>query len=643
MSASGGALLANDPHLGISMPSIWYLNGLHCRTVSAACPYDVAGVSFPGVPGVILGHNARIAWGATNIDPDVQDLVIEKVDPADPGAYLHDGASVPFTVRHEQIKVSGGTPVDLEIRSTVHGPILNGVDDRLADAPPMAIRWTANIGADRTFEAVLGLDTAATFADFRASLSLYGAPAQNFVYADVDGHIGYQFPGYVPIRSAKADRGDRPVRGDDGSGEWTGRVPFDDLPWQFDPVDGVVVTANNAAVDGEYPYFVAQEWDPGYRAERILDLIAQAGADGLTVAEMGQIQFDGSPLAARDVVQFLEGAPTTADGALISTRIADWDGVCDEASVGCAAFNAWQYRVLRDIFDDDLGPLARDYVGSPFSWVVLQQLLDDPTSAWWDDTATTGVTETADDIIGRAMDEAGAELRAAVGAPEGWTWGRLHTATFREATLGTSGIGPLEWYFNDGPHPVAGHGRRDRQHVLPLRVGLSGPGRHDRRAGRDRPRLRHDQHAELPADDRHGRPRRCPGGHHHRPVGQPVRPPLRRPGRAVAARPDHAVAVHPGRHRWGDRLDADPDALSAADRSGARRAGEVLLEPRREGRADRHVREHRCRVGGRRDPFHEEAIDDDRRQVAGDDRAGELVGDRRVRERHHRIPVEHVG
>ena len=165
------------------------------------------------MPGVVLGHNARIAWGATNIDPDVQDLVIETVDPADPSAYLHDGASVPFTVRHEQIKVERRRP-----RSTsrsarrVHGPILNGVDDRLADAPPMAIRWTANVEADRTFEAILGLDTAATFDDFRAALSLYGAPAQNFVYADVDGHIGYQFPGYVPIRSDKADRGDRPVR-----------------------------------------------------------------------------------------------------------------------------------------------------------------------------------------------------------------------------------------------------------------------------------------------------------------------------------------------------------------------------------------------------------------------------------------------
>ena len=140
-------------HLGISMPSIWFINGLHCRTVSDACPYDVAGVSFPGVPGVVLGHNGRIAWGATNIDPDVQDLVIETVDPADPNAYIHDWVSTPFDVRHEQIKVSGEEPFDLEIRSTVHGPILNDVDERLKDAPPMAIRWTANLEPDRSLEA----------------------------------------------------------------------------------------------------------------------------------------------------------------------------------------------------------------------------------------------------------------------------------------------------------------------------------------------------------------------------------------------------------------------------------------------------------------------------------------------------------
>ena len=457
LSATRGALLANDPHLGISMPSIWYINGLHCRTVSAACPYDVAGVSFPGVPGVVLGHNARIAWGATNVDPDVQDLVIETVDPANPAAYLRKGTSVPFDVRHEQIKVKGGDPVDLVVRSTAHGPILNDVDERLAKAPPMALRWTANLEPDRTFEAILGLNTAADFQDFRASLAIYGAPAQNFVYADVDGHIGYQFPGYVPVRSDPADRGDRPVRGDDGSGEWTGRIPYDDLPWQFDPIDGRVVTANNAAVDTDYPYFVAQEWDPGYRAEQIIDQIGLYGDDGLTVSELGQIQLDTAPLAARDLApSFDEAVPATDDGDTIATRIDDWDGACDESSLGCAAWNAWEYRVMRDIFDDDLGTLARDYVGSPFSWVLLGLLLDDPTSRWWDDARTPDVTETSDTIVARALDEAGAELRASLGSPDRWSWARLHTATFREATLGTSGIGPLEWYFNDGPHAVPG-------------------------------------------------------------------------------------------------------------------------------------------------------------------------------------------
>jgi penicillin amidase len=406
---------------------------------------------------IVLGHNARIAWGATNIDPDVQDLVIETVDPANPGAYLRNGASLPFEVRHEQIKVKGGAPVDVEIRSTVHGPILNDVDERLADAPPMAIRWTANLEADRTYEAVLGINVASTFEAFRAALALYGAPAQNFVYADIDGHIGYQFPGYVPIRSDPADRGDRPVRGDDGSGEWTGPIPYDDLPWQLDPADGWIVTANNAAVDADYPYFVAQEWDPGYRAERVIDLINQYGADGLTVQEIGTIQMDGSPLRAPDVVPFLDlAAPGTDDGAVIARRIADWDGACETDSLGCAAWNAWEYRVMRDIFDDDLGSLARDYVGSPFSWVLLSRLVDEPTSPWWDDGRTTTTTETSTDIIARAMDEAGSELRAAYGSPDGWSWGRLHTATFREATLGMSGIGPLEWYFNDGPHPVPG-------------------------------------------------------------------------------------------------------------------------------------------------------------------------------------------
>lgn len=461
MSATGGALLANDPHLGISMPSVWYINGLHCVAISAACPYDVAGVSFPGVPGVVLGHNARIAWGATNANPDVQDLVLETVDPADPDRYLGpDGASTPFTTRTETIGRSGGTPIDLQVRETIHGPILNDVDPRLRDAPLMAVRWTGTIqamGPDRTFEAVLGLNTASNFEQFRSALSLYAAPAQNFVYADVDGHIGYQLPGRIPIRSDPTDRGDRPVSGSDGRSEWTGAIPYDDLPRQLDPDLGWIVTANNAPVDEGYPHFIGKDFDPGYRAERIIDLIDGDGQDGLTTKEMATIQTDTAPLRARDIAQALEGArPATEDGVTIAERISRWDGICDEGSLGCAAYMAWEYRVLRDVFDDELGPLARDYVGSTASWSTLATILEDPRSPWWDDTATTDVTETADLIILRAMDEAGAELQTAFGSPDRWSWGRLHTAAFEESTLGTSGIGPLEWYFNETPMAVPG-------------------------------------------------------------------------------------------------------------------------------------------------------------------------------------------
>ncbi len=461
MSSTGGALLANDPHLGISMPSIWFVNGLHCATVGEECPFDVAGVSFPGVPGVVLGHNARIAWGATNADPDVQDLVIERLDPADRSRYVGpDGSALPFTTRTEEIRVSGGDPVSIVVRETVHGPILNDVDDRLADAPLMALRWSAIHPAaapDRTYEAILGLNTAASFDEFRAALSLYGAPSQNFVYADVDGHIGYQLPGYLPVRSDPDDRGDRPVDGSTGNGEWLDPVPYEELPWALDPVDGVIVTANNAVVDDGYPHFLGREWDPGYRAERIIDLVNDYGQDGLTVEEIRRIQNDTSPPRAEGVVLWLDEAlPPTPDGITIADRIATWDGRCDLDSHGCAAYMAWEYRVLRDLFDDELGPLARDYVGSPWSWVALEQLIGDPGSPWWDDTRTPAV-ETAEGIALRAMDEAGAELRAALGDPDVWDWGRLHTATFKEATIGTgSGIGPLEWYFNEGPVSVPG-------------------------------------------------------------------------------------------------------------------------------------------------------------------------------------------
>ncbi|HET9521812.1 MAG TPA: penicillin acylase family protein [Candidatus Limnocylindrales bacterium] len=457
-SASGGALLANDPHLGIAMPSVWFMNGLHCRTVSAECPYDVVGVSFPGIPAVVLGHNARIAWGATNVDPDVQDLFIEDVDEENPDNYFFRGDSVPFTVREEIIKVAGEDEFFFEIRETVHGPILNSVDDRLSEAPPLAMRWTATSEEDGTFEAIRKVNVASDFDEFRAAFATYGSPSQNFVYADVDGHIGYVFPGHVPIRADPKDLGARIRPGSDGEHEWTGMIPIEDLPWQLDPPDAVIVTANNAAVDGDYPYFVAQEWDPGYRARRILDLLDEAAeSDDLSAERFRDIQMDGRVLRADLVMPFLEeAAPETDDGQAVLDRIESWDGHAGLDSTGASAYFVAEYRIMRALFDDELSDLASEYVGGGASWQAMIGMLGNPESPWWDDVTTLDETETREVVVNKALDAAGAELRKALGDPSSWTWSRLHQATFREQTLGTSGIGPIEGYFNKGPYAVDG-------------------------------------------------------------------------------------------------------------------------------------------------------------------------------------------
>ncbi|HEU4573282.1 MAG TPA: penicillin acylase family protein, partial [Candidatus Limnocylindrales bacterium] len=312
---------------------------------------------------------------------------------------------------------------------------------------------------DGTFESIFRINTARDFEEFHDAFRTYGSPSQNFVYADTKGHIGYVLPGRIPIRADRNDHGQRIRSGSDGKHDWTGTIPFEDLPWQLDPPSGLIVTANNAAVDEEYPHFIAREWDPGFRAKRITDLLdAAAKGGGVTANTIRTIQMDTHLVRAEAVVPFVaEAHPKTADGALVASRIADWTSLdCPTDSEGCAAYLAFEYRLARGLFDDELGDLARDYVGGGASWSAMLRALAQPDSPWWDDVTTTGRVETRDEVIGAALDEAGKELRATYGDPAGWTWGALHRARFEEQTLGTSGIGPLEWYFDKGPFPAPG-------------------------------------------------------------------------------------------------------------------------------------------------------------------------------------------
>ncbi len=488
-TASGHPILANDPHLGAMMPSIWYMIGLHCRPVSAACPYDVSGVSFPGAPGVVLGHNDRIAWGFTNVNPDVEDLFMEKPDPADPGRYLYKGQYLPFTTRTEVIKVAGAPSVTLTVRSTVHGPVISDVEDVLKPTASgggglgqpgvvYALEWTATSQVQRTFQSILALDRATDFTSFRNALRTFDAPSQNVVYADVDGHIGYQMPGLVPIR-ASGD-GSMPEPGWTGAYDWTGFIPFDKLPFLYDPPSGIIASANNAAVDARFPYFIGKDWSPGYRAERILELLR--GTPKLSTADMRVIQGDTMVLQAKPFQAALASpsiAPATADGRTVLSRIRAWDDFCDVGSTGCAPYTEFVYHLLRDVFDPRLGAtgkagLARLFVGTERSAEVLIDLLGQPTSSWWDDPATPTV-ETRDTVIARALDQAGADLRSAFGDPANWTWGKLHTVTFQEPSLGSSGIGPLEAIFDRGPYPVAGAPEAIDQTYFDLSVAYADP------------------------------------------------------------------------------------------------------------------------------------------------------------------------
>jgi len=384
---------------------------------------------------------------------------------------MHAGQSVAFQVRHETIKVAGAGDVELDVRSTDHGVVLSDVDTRLKGGPVLSLRWTTTAETDLALETFFKIDVARTYDEFKAAFDGYGSPSQNFIYADVDGHIGYVLPGLIPIRDVRSAppcpenancliryaTGDRVRDGASGAAEWTGYIPREELPWQLDPASGQIVSANNAAVDADYPHFIGDDWDPGYRASRITELLAETPGK-LTLDDMQAIEADTQVLRADATIPALlslDPAPKTADGQALLARIKDWDRKCDVDSYGCAAFMSVEVALQQAIFDDELGPLAREYVGSPVAWRALINVLRTPSSQWWaGSTAVSSPNPT--DVAAAAIDKAGEALRKAHGDPAGWRWGTLHQVTFEEATLGSSGILPLELIFNPPGRAVAG-------------------------------------------------------------------------------------------------------------------------------------------------------------------------------------------
>jgi len=476
LSATGMPLLANDMHLGIQMPSIWYQNALHCQPKSDACPFEVTGFSFAGVPGVVAGHNDNIAWGFTNLGPDVQDLFIEKINPDNQDQYEVEGHWENFETRQETIKVGGGDPVEITVRITRHGPVVSDTYGSLKDqvdpkkdpeATPfkdkagidlpenyaIALSWTA-LSPSTPFEAIWGFNKAQNWDEFRAAARNFHVPAQNLLYADTQGNIGYQTPGDIPIR--KHGDGSLPVPGWGSEYDWMGYVPFDELPYVFNPESGYIATANNQANPRDYPYLIGKDWDYGQRAARIVEMI-QTAPGKIDAAYIQSMHGDSKNLNAEALTPIL--LSLELDPELASVRdqfLADWDYQEHAASVSTTVFETFWWHLLIDTFQDDL-PKDNLPEGGSRWYVVMRNLVQQPDSQWWDDQETDTV-ETRDDMFVRAFDEAVTQLKKEHGKdPAKWPiWGELHSATFRNQTLGESGIGPIEALFNRGPYVTGG-------------------------------------------------------------------------------------------------------------------------------------------------------------------------------------------
>jgi penicillin G amidase len=467
-TTTGMPILANDPHLSPSVPGIWHQMGLHCREVDESCPFDVSGFTFSGMPGVVIGHNQDIAWGLTNLGPDVTDLYLEKIEGR---SYEYDGRQRPLELRDETIEVHGREePFTFTVRSTHHGPLLSDVSRQLStvganapvgeDAPDrgngyaVALAWTA-LTPNRTADAIFMLNRASNWSQFRDAAREFAAPSQNMVYADREGHIGYQAPGMIPIRKS-GHTGDYPAEGWSPANDWTGNyVPFDALPSLLDPDGGMVVTANQAVIGEDYPFFLGNSWSYGYRSQRLVQLLERQ--DKYSVEDMARLQLDVRNGFAPTFVPYLRDVFMPSQYLSAGQRLLErWNYQQTPGSQAAAYYNAVWRNTLELTFHDQLKESVWPDGGDRW-FEVMRRLLADPENLWWDDIETETVVETRDDILFQAMAEARDELvRRQARRPADWSWGHLHRMNLEHQSVGQSDVGLVQWLFNRGGYEVGG-------------------------------------------------------------------------------------------------------------------------------------------------------------------------------------------
>jgi penicillin amidase len=473
MTTTGSPILCNDPHLGQTAPSIWY----ECHLVAG--DIDVIGASFPGTPGVIIGHNQHIAWGITNAVSDVQDLYIEKFNPQNPHQYEYQGKWEEAQVILEEIKVRGAkTPLIEEVRVTRHGPILTSIslsgkdnlpgkngNNHASAELPLALRWPG-LEQCHIISAVQKMNQATNWEEFRDALRDWDVPPQNLIYGDKEGNIGYVMAGAIPIRAQ--GQALLPSPGWTGEYEWTGFIPFDELPQTYNPQQHFIVTANNRVVDDDYPYYITNEWLNGYRAQRIRDLLTSKGK--LAPTDMALIQGDQYALPAVEIVPHILSLQTSAPlekAALDVLRT--WNYILAPASVAAAIYatflHKFQVIVFGVMFGDD-ETLVHGYLGRGSSILapingyasrskpLLIRLLNEHDDSWFADSAIPNGPRSWDAARSSAFTAAVEELREKLGNDiSQWQYGKIHKMSYNHV-LGT--IKPLDKIFNRGPFPLGG-------------------------------------------------------------------------------------------------------------------------------------------------------------------------------------------
>jgi penicillin amidase len=447
-SATGKPLLANDPHLGLTAPAVWYFAHI------SAPGLEAIGATLPGVPAIVLGRNAHFAWGFTNTGPDVQDLYIERLDGA--GNYLTPDGPKPFTVHNEVIKVKGGEDVRLQVRVSRHGPVISDVSRTAQEAAPrghvIAMQWTALREDDLTMQSAVKIARAKDWPGFLAALRDFHTPQQNVIYADAQGNIGFVAAGRVPVRKPENDlKGLAPAPGWMAKYDWAGFIPYAELPQAYNPANGTLVTANQRITPPGYPHYITSEWQPPYRANRINELLG--AVRNHSIGSFARIQGDVVSLPVKELLPRLARVkPRSEEARRALALLAEWDAAMAAERAEPLILSAWWREFSRAIYADELGEAFRG------NWLLrarfmLNVLNDKDRQGRWCDNARTKTAESCDDLLATTLDTALADLRKRYGEDMGaWRWGAAHYARHEHRPFGrVSWLAP--WFDITVPTP----------------------------------------------------------------------------------------------------------------------------------------------------------------------------------------------